>query len=267
MILFPNAKINLGLSIVSKRNDGYHELETIMYPIPVFDILEVTKSAQFQFFQSGLNVEGNLEDNLCVKTFRLMEKRYKIEPFGIHLRKQIPMGAGLGGGSADVAFLIRAINELSNLELSISEQQSIASELGSDCAFFITNDPQLAKGRGEILTSIELDLSNYWIKIIYPGIHISTKIAFENVYKSGFTGLESIITKPISDWKGTLKNDFENHIFDLFPEIETIKDKLYEEGAIYASLSGSGSTVYGLYENKPNENKHKNAIEVIAKLY
>jgi 4-diphosphocytidyl-2-C-methyl-D-erythritol kinase len=267
MILFPNAKINLGLSIISKRQDGYHELETVMYPIPIYDILEITKSDVFSFTQTGLTVYGNDEDNLCVKTFRLMEKRFNIEPLIMHLRKQIPMGAGLGGGSADVAFLIRGINELFLLNLSIKTQQELASELGSDCAFFIENKAQLAKGRGEILKPIDLDLSNYWIKIIHPGIHISTKAAFENVYISGLTGLESIISKPISKWKNKLSNDFETHIFRAHPEIERIKNDLCTEGAVYASMSGSGSTVYGIFNEKPVKTFENYATEVIEKLF
>lgn len=267
MILYPNAKINLGLSVVSKRSDGYHELETIMYPIPLFDILEITKSDRFTFIQTGLTVDGNDEDNLCVKAFRLLETRFNIEPLAIHLRKQIPMGAGLGGGSADVAFLIKGINQLLELKLSISDMQSLSSDLGSDCAFFIDNHCQLAIGRGEILTPVELDLSNYWIKIINTGIHISTKMAFENVHKSGFIGIESILKQPINTWREQLKNDFEVHIFKAYPEIEVIKNRLYSEGAIYAAMTGSGSTVYGLFSEKPDASFDNHSLGRIEKLF
>lgn len=252
MIFYPNAKINLGLSIIAKREDGYHALESILLPIDFVDILEITKSTDFEFLQTGLAVDGDLDSNLCVKAFHLMQSKFEIGNVRIHLRKQIPMGAGLGGGSADATFVIKGINELFELKLSDTEMQKMASELGSDCAFFVRNCPQLAEGRGEVLSDIDLDLKGMYLKIINPGIHISTKEAFSNVHKSGqFGHLIQEIKQPKENWKSKIQNDFEVHLFKAHPELERIKEACYSEGAFYASMSGSGSTMFALYEKEP----------------
>lgn len=267
MILFPNAKINIGLSIIEKRLDGYHELESVMMPIELYDILEITKSVDFEFIQTGLTVNGNLDDNLCVKAFQLMKTDFKIDNVRIHLRKQIPMGAGLGGGSADATFVLKGLNELFELNLSVAELQQLASQLGSDCAFFVENIPQLAKGRGEILNPFPLDLSGKYIKIINPGIHISTKEAFTNVVMSGKRdGLSVLSEATMNNWKNAVFNDFETHLFNLHPELKVIKEQLYDEGAVFASMSGSGSTIFGIFESLPVKSDKNYPLEEVLKL-
>jgi len=267
MILFPNAKINLGLSIISKRQDDYHELESIMLPIPLFDILEITKSKKFEFIQTGIKVDGDLNANLCVRAFEIMRAKFDISAVRIHLRKQIPMGAGLGGGSADATFVIKGLNELFHLDLSDAQMQELSSELGSDCAFFVRNCPQLAKGRGEILKDFELDLTGVYLKIIHPGIHISTKEAFSEVYKSGANNhLLDAISQPKHSWKDSIYNDFEKHLFVNHPDLLEIKTQCYSEGAFYASMSGSGSTMFGLYDSEPELSFEKFSLERIFKL-
>ena len=252
MIFFPHAKINIGLNIVEKRSDGYHELETVMLPIGIYDILEVTPSTEMVFKSSGLAIDVKAESNLCIKAYNAIRDKYDIPNVRIHLRKQIPMGGGLGGGSSDATFVIRALNQLFNLEMSILEMQKIAATIGSDCAFFVEDMPQLATGRGEILEQVNVNFWTYYLKVINPGIHISTKEAFTGVHKSGDKGkLIQSIQLPVEEWRDRIKNDFEVHIFDLYPELEEIKQQLYKEGAVYASMSGSGSTMYAVFKNKP----------------
>lgn len=253
MILYPPAKINIGLNIIEKRADGYHELETVMMPIPVYDVLEIIQSEQFEWKQSGAPVDGNEADNLCVKAFRLIQSIYGVGNVYMHLRKQIPMGAGLGGGSADAAYVIRGLNELFALNISIKKQQELAGQLGSDCPFFIGNSAQLATGRGEQLKTIHLDLSGYHLIVVKPSIHVNTRQAYSGVYISGDHGkLEQQLSQPIATWKQHIKNDFEEHLFLLYPELSEIKKSLYEAGAVYASMSGSGSALFGIFETVPN---------------
>ena len=261
MIAYPNAKINLGLNIVEKRSDGYHELETVMIPIPLYDILEITKTDTFEYVHSGIEIGGSLEDNLCVKAYHLIKENYSISPVRIHLRKQIPMGAGLGGGSSDASFVLKTLNELFELNLSIKTLQEFAGRLGSDCPFFVLNTPQIATGRGEILSEINLDLSGLFLKLAFPSIHISTKTAFSGVHISGdFGELASFILQPIETWQGTVKNDFEHHIFKEFPVLSHYKENFLKEKAVYASMSGSGSTVFGIYKEQPQNPKTQNGL-------
>src|SRR5690606_33994765 len=178
MILFPPAKINIGLNIVSKRTDGYHELESCMISIPLFDIIEIQPSKELKWMQSGLKIDSSIDDNLCIKAFRLLQTKYAIPNVTIHLRKQIPMGAGLGGGSADAAYVLKGLNKLFNLNISDQELANLAATLGSDCPFFIFDSAQMATGRGEILKSIALDLNGYHLVVIKPTIHINTKEAY-----------------------------------------------------------------------------------------
>ena len=255
MIVFPNSKINLGLRILQKRSDGYHNLETIFYPLPLKDILEVvpfkktphTPSTHFTI--SGINLTGDSNNNLCLEAYRIIKKDFPLlPPIQIHLHKSIPAGAGLGGGSADSAFTLKLLNQKFNLELSEKKLLEYASHLGSDCSFFIINKPCFATGRGELLETIDLDLSAYKFLVVNPGIHIDTGRAFLNVQPSAQgRSLKEIIYQPIKNWKAELNNDFENHVFRQFPQIGQIKDKLYAAGALYASMSGSGSTVYGIF--------------------
>lgn len=252
MILFPPAKINIGLNIVEKRTDGYHELETVMVELPLYDILEMMPSNHSEWKQSGLLIDEPSENNLCIKAFRLLQKHYPVGNVYMHLRKQIPMGAGLGGGSADAAYVIRGLNDLFSLNLSDEIQKEIAGELGSDCPFFIENTAQLATGRGEILQPVSLNLSGYSIILVKPNIHINTTQAYSGVHISGDKGsLEQQVSLPIDEWKQHIKNDFEQHIFQMHPYLAKIKSDLYAHGAAYVSMSGSGSTMYGIFKELP----------------
>ncbi len=255
MIVFPNCKINLGLSVLSKRSDGYHDLETIFYPLPLTDSLEIIENKQgsknhvFPFSNSGLAIPGNPASNLCVKAYRLLKKDFPALPaLLIHLHKVIPSGAGLGGGSADAAFALQVMNKMGKLRLSDKQLMSYAAELGSDCPFFIINKPCFAQGRGEILEEIALDLSGYRLVIVNPGIHVDTGRAFLDIRPAmQEKPLKEIITGPVERWKDELRNDFEKVIFPQYRRIVDIKDQFYSKGALYASMSGSGSTIFGIF--------------------
>jgi len=251
VIVFPNCKINLGLRIIRKREDNYHDLETIFYSLPFFDILEIIRSEdQTPFTTSGLIIDAEPENNLCIKAYTLLKKDFPSLPaVKMHLHKAIPTGAGLGGGSADAAFTLKLLNEKFVLGLSKDQLMSYALHLGSDCPFFIINKPAFATGRGEILEEIKLDLSSYKFVVINPGIHISTAQAFSGITPAlPPTSLKQIIQQPIEAWKDELINDFEKNIFVQYAEIKIIKEKLYSNGAVYAAMSGSGSTVFGIFE-------------------
>ena len=254
MICFPSCKINLGLRITQKRADGFHALETVFYPITLTDALEIiiepeTSAAPITFTSSGLTINGDPSDNLCFKAYGLLKKDYPTIPnIKMHLHKKIPMGAGLGGGSSDGAFTLVALNQLFNLQLSEQALLDYALQLGSDCPFFILNTPAFATGRGEILTPTTVNLNGYSIIIVNPGIAISTKLAFSLITpKIQETNLAAIIQQPISTWKDELINDFEQPIFNSFPELANIKETLYQKGAVYVSMTGTGSTVYGIF--------------------
>jgi 4-diphosphocytidyl-2-C-methyl-D-erythritol kinase len=252
MILFPPAKINLGLNVLHKRADNYHELDSCMMSIPFTDVLEILPAKEFSFVQTGNSIPGSIEDNLCVKAYNLMVEKYSIQPVYIHLRKEIPMGAGLGGGSADAAFVLRGINDLYQLKCSIEELQELAATLGSDCPYFIKNEAQIAKGRGEVLSSCNLNLKGYYLKLINPGIHIGTKEAYDGiVFNENNQSVKSIVEGPILNWREVLKNDFETTAFVNHPVLSQIKEQMYSDGAIYASMSGSGSTMYGIFWDEP----------------
>lgn len=259
MIVFPNCKINLGLHILRKRADGYHDLETVFYPVRFTDILELipertTTDQQVNYAQSGLDIQGNPLDNLCVKAYLLLKKDYPaLPPVKMHLHKVIPTGAGLGGGSADAAFTLQLLNDYFKLGLSTDQLLHYALSLGSDCPFFILNKPAYATGRGELLEPVSVDLTGYTLVIINPGIHVPTAQAFAGIRPAQpERSLKEIIALPVSSWAYELINDFEKPIFYQYPEIAAIKDELYRAGAVYASMSGSGSTVYGLFaDGKP----------------
>jgi 4-diphosphocytidyl-2-C-methyl-D-erythritol kinase len=253
MIAFPNCKINLGLSIVAKRPDGYHELETIFYPVALTDIVEVIHSNDpdnpIQFTSTGLEVPGNRNQNLCVKAFEILKKDFPTLPnVKIHLHKHIPMGAGLGGGSSDATAVLKLINQQFNLGLNNTQLVDYAAQLGSDCAFFVYDNAYHATGRGEILQPSNCDLSNYQMVLIHPGIHISTAWAFNQLTPSSKEkSIAEIVAQPIEQWKENLINDFELPIIQAHPTIGEIKNLLYEKGAIYASMSGSGSSLFGIF--------------------
>lgn len=254
MVIFPNSKINLGLNIVGKRSDGYHDIETVFLPLQLKDAIEIIENESFQFSTSGLSIDGEQEKNLCVKAFHLLKKYFPQLPnVQMHLHKAIPMGAGLGGGSADGAFALKLLDKKFDLLLSEKQLMNYALQLGSDCPFFILNKPCYAKGRGEILEQLDLDLSAFKIVIIHPNIHISTAWAFSQLsgrlqQPDNYKRIKEVIKQPIRTWKEELKNDFEEAVFIQHPEIKNIKAALYKAGAIYASMSGSGSVVYGIFE-------------------
>jgi 4-diphosphocytidyl-2-C-methyl-D-erythritol kinase len=254
MILFPPAKVNLGLNVRHKRVDGYHEIETCMVCVPFYDVLEILPADEFTFTQSGIVVPGNKDTNLCVKAYRLMAERFNLPAVWIHLRKEIPMGAGLGGGSSDATYTLKGLNELFNLGCTARELEELAAQLGSDCPFFVESLPKIATGRGEILTEFPLDLAGNYIKIVYPAIHVNTRNAFAGLVLSGEKQepLESVLSGEQEKWKATLKNSFEHSVFKEHPLLAMIKKELYEEGAWYAAMSGSGSAIIGLYKNLPS---------------
>lgn len=252
MILFPPAKINLGLKVLFKREDGYHEIESCMLPIPVCDVLEILPSDHFEFRMSGLLIDGDPEQNLCIRAFRLLQKDFGITNVYMHLQKNIPMGAGLGGGSSDAAYVLKGLNTFFGLNISNEKLKDLAACLGSDCPFFIDEVPQIANGRGEVLEAVKVDLSSYFIKVVHPEIHVGTAEAYQGVhFSTPDPTIKEILALPINEWNDKLLNDFEKSIFTKYPEIKAIKDKMYAEGAIYASMSGSGSSVFGLYEKEP----------------
>jgi 4-diphosphocytidyl-2-C-methyl-D-erythritol kinase len=248
MILYPNAKINLGLNILSKRDDGFHNLISVFYPLHnYFDILEIVPATKFLFTTSGLNIPG--KTNLCEKAYALMNSKYNINPIHIHLHKNIPIGSGLGGGSSDASYVLKGINQLFNLNIDNCTLQKISLEIGADCPFFIQNKVKLISGIGDVMNDIDLDISEYEIRVINTGIHISTKEAFsEIVCDNTNNSLQNLAFLPIEKWKYSITNDFEKNIFNKYPKIKESKQKLYDSGAIYSSMTGTGSAVYGVFK-------------------
>lgn len=255
MISFPNAKINIGLNIVEKRADGFHNIESVMYPVGLCDSLEIIENTEegaerITITTSGIDIPGNTDDNLCYYAYHAISADYPLPNIKVHLHKHIPVGAGLGGGSADAAFFIRLLNDKFDLGLAWGEMHHYAKQLGSDCSFFISNKPAFAEGKGDEYESLNMSLRGYHVALIYPNIHINTAKAYSGVTpKQPTRSLESdILNLPVAEWKDYIHNDFEDSIFPHQPEIKAIKDKLYEEGAVYASMSGSGSAVYGIFK-------------------
>jgi len=250
MITFPCAKINIGLNIVERLTTGYHALETVMIPIPLYDVLEILPAETFSFQQSGLNIDGDIDNNLCVKAFNMMKSQYKIGNVYMHLHKRIPFGAGLGGGSSDATSVVKVLNTLFKLNLNAEEFKKLVAQLGSDCAFFVNHIPQLATGRGEILQALNnLSLKNYILVVVKPEIYISTQNAYSKAHVSGEQGrLFLDIQKSLTEWKHCIKNDFETSVFKEFVQLKQIKEHLYSKGALYASMSGSGAAMYGFFE-------------------
>lgn len=253
MVSFPPCKINLGLQVIEKRSDGYHNLETCFYPVPWTDILEIVPSEQFSFDLSGDVIPGDANDNLCVKAYRLLATEYNLPPVSIHLHKIIPTGAGLGGGSADAAHTLRSINNLFHLNIDQEKLSVFAAQLGSDCAFFVQDKPMIGTGRGEILKPApDVSLVNKFLVIVKPAIHVSTAEAYAGITPRRADKLLSNILseEPIDRWKTVLINDFEKSVFAKYPAIALIKEKLYQQGATYASMSGSGAAVFGIFEER-----------------
>lgn len=256
MVTFPNCKINLGLYVTAKRADGYHDLATIFFPVDLKDALEIIprKDELVVLHNSGLPVQGSESDNLCIKAWHLVKARYsQITGVDIYLHKAIPMGAGLGGGSADGAFMLRMLNDLFQLQMPETELMELALALGSDCPFFIYNKPCFATGRGELIEPTNIDLSAYKIVLINPGVHINTSFAFAQIKPAeALFDLRTLYSFPVETWKDCCINIFEAGVAREYPVIQSIKDELYQQGAVYASMTGSGSTVYGLFHQDQN---------------
>ncbi len=252
MISFPNAKINIGLNVVSKREDGYHNLETIFYPVKLADALEIVQADKTEFTASGIEIDGKAENNLVFKAYTILQKDFNLPPVKLHLHKKVPFGAGLGGGSADAAFTLKMLNDYFKLGLPDSKLENYAGQIGADCAFFIQNKPTFAHGIGNQFEPINIDLSGFNIVIIKPPFSVSTPEAYRNIIPAKpIFSLKQIENLPIEDWRDFIRNDFEASVFPIYPEIEALKNKLYELGATYSSMSGSGSAVFGIFRHLP----------------
>ena len=258
MIVFPNAKINIGLNVVSKREDGYHNLETIFFPVKLADALEFAEAEETALTTSGIKIDGELEQNLILKAYRLLQSDFNLPPLRFHLHKVIPFGAGLGGGSSDAAFTLKMLNEYFNLDLTQQKLELYAAQIGADCPFFILNKPTFATGIGNKFHNIELNLSDYEIVILKPDFFISTLEAYRNVIpRNPKFRLTEIIKTPVNDWKNLIVNDFEKSVIPKYPQIAELKQLLYDLGAGFASMSGSGSAVYGIFRHLPTDLEKK----------
>jgi 4-diphosphocytidyl-2-C-methyl-D-erythritol kinase len=261
MICFPNAKINIGLNITGRRSDGFHNIETIIFPVELCDILEFIKDRNqgdhdYRISCTGIDLKIKPEDNICIKAYRLLKSIYDLPKISIHLHKIIPAGAGLGGGSSDAASMLKNLNKVFHLNISNKLLQEYAFKLGSDCPFFINNKPVFAYEKGDKFMEINLDLRGYHIVIVYPDIQISTGKAYSKAFiKSPEKSLRDAVKLPVKEWKNVIHNYFENTIFPKYPEIRSIKKELYNMGAIYASMSGSGSALYGIFDSVPEIKK------------
>jgi 4-diphosphocytidyl-2-C-methyl-D-erythritol kinase len=253
MLIFPNAKINIGLNILSKREDGYHNIETLFLPVKgLTDALEFIPAERTVFTVSGLSIEGTPPENMVLKAYNLLQQRFKLPPLAIHLHKFIPSGAGLGGGSSDASFMLYGLKDFFNLQIQRKEMIELCSQIGSDCAFFILNEPAFGSGKGEILQPVTLKLHGKHFMIIKPPFSISTKDAYGAIQVSRpAQNLQNLIHQPIGEWKYAIGNDFEPYAFKQFPELEKIKSSMYAMGAVYASMSGSGSAIFGIFEELP----------------
>ncbi len=257
MIRFPNAKINIGLNITRRRADGYHDIETVFYPIGWKDALEIVPSEQSNegcsYHGSGLNIDCSPEKNLVFKAYALLKNDFPLPPVDIYLHKVIPYGAGLGGGSSDAASMLLLLNEWANLGLTLDELAVYASKLGADCSFFIYNKPLFAQGIGNLFEPLELSLAGYYLVLVKPPVFVSTAEAYASVTPTlPEVSLKELLKMPVREWKGRVNNDFEESVFARSPLIREIKEQLYLSGALYASMSGSGSSVYAIFAQEPD---------------
>ena len=271
MIVYPNAKINIGLNVVEKRPDGYHNLETVFYPIDLQDILEIhliekdAPACGYKLKVTGTVLDGSPEDNLVVRAFKLLKEKFDLPPVSLGLYKHIPTGAGLGGGSSDAAFTIKTLNDRFKLGLTTLEMEGMCARLGADCAFFIQNKPVFATGIGEVFHPIKMDLQYKQIVLVKPDVFVSTKDAYARVeVKHPQRRLPELLSQPIETWKDTVVNDFEKSVFAKYPEIAAIKDKMYDLGALYASMSGSGACVFGIFDD-PVENLDEHFVGMFCR--
>jgi 4-diphosphocytidyl-2-C-methyl-D-erythritol kinase len=251
MVDFAHAKINLGLNILRRREDGYHELETVFYPVDLSDIIEVVPSQNFDLVVTGMDLDIEIEENLVFRAYTMLKSRYNFSYVHIFLHKQIPFGGGLGGGSSDAATVLKLLNEIFELGLSYEQLAEFAVKIGADCKFFLNPRPMYATGIGDILEPVDLDLSEFNIVIVKPGFNISTRRAYSLVRPIEHKqSLKEIISLPVSMWRDRLENDFERFLFNHYPQLKQIKEQMYEMGALYSSVTGSGSAVYGIFEDK-----------------
>ena len=258
MVRFPNSKINLGLRITAKRNDGFHDIESLFYPLPLTDAAEIIistdppagESTLFECIQSGLPIPGDPQDNLCIRAWRRLYHDYpRMPPMKMYLVKAIPVGAGLGGGSSDAIATLQLLNDLLSLNIDDKQMTDYALELGSDCPFFLQNQPALASGRGEILEPFRSVLAGKLLVLVTPGIHVSTAWAFSKIQSSlPSVKVRDIVNAPLDQWKDQLINDFEGPVFEKFPVLKEIKEQFYSSGAVYAAMTGTGSAIYGIYQ-------------------
>ncbi|MBX2982145.1 MAG: 4-(cytidine 5'-diphospho)-2-C-methyl-D-erythritol kinase [Flavobacteriales bacterium] len=257
MLVFPFAKINLGLQVLRKRPDGYHDIRSAMLPIPLCDALEAVvdesvPAGELRFVRTGIPVPGDPSSDLCMKAVDQVRKLRDLPGLRMHLHKAVPTGAGLGGGSSDAAHTLLLLDRLLGLQLSPEELRTMATALGSDCAFFLQDNPQLAEGRGEMLSPLHVNLHDHWIVVVHPGIHVSTAAVYGNMrLRSQHADLRELLTAPIASWQGTVVNDMEEYVFAKHPAIGAIKEELLAKGASYAAMSGSGSSVFGVFSKKP----------------
>lgn len=268
MIVFPCAKINLGLNIVSNRDDGYHNLETVFYPVPLYDALEIKymdpkfpSDVPCDLKITGIDLDCDEQWNLVIRAYNLLAEDYELPRVHAHLMKRIPTGAGLGGGSSDGAYMIRLLDERFRLNIGIAEMERYAARLGADCAFFITAEPMYATGIGNILAPVDDSigfLKGLYIAIVKPGISVSTVEAYRQIKpKKPAKCCLDIVRQPIETWREELTNDFEPPVFAAHPELGDIKEKLYDMGAIFAQMSGSGSAIYGIFKEAPENIEDK----------
>ena len=248
MVSFPNAKINLGLHVVARRPDGFHNIESCFYPVGWTDVLEIIEAEALQFSSSGRPIPGEAAHNLCLKAYAALQQDFDLPPVHIHLHKVIPIGAGLGGGSADAAFAVKLLNHKFALGLTPERMEDYVRPLGSDCAFFIRNKPLYCYEKGDRFADIDVDLQGYWIGLVNPGLHVSTPEAYAGMTaRPPAVPLRDVLARPVEAWQDALQNDFERTVFAKYPAIAAVKVQLYAAGAVYASMSGSGATVYGIF--------------------
>ncbi|RPI42285.1 MAG: 4-(cytidine 5'-diphospho)-2-C-methyl-D-erythritol kinase [Bacteroidetes bacterium] len=257
MILFSPAKINIGLQVIERRADGYHNLRSVMVPVPLFDMIEIVQapatSRGIEISLSGTGFDTGEGGNLCARAYERLAAETFLPPVRLHLHKQIPVGAGLGGGSSNASLTLRGLNRLAKPPLTADRLLGISSSLGSDCPFFMHSGMMMLEGRGEILSPVSLNLDHLVLVLLYPGIHVSTAEAFAGIRPAiPAENLSDLILLPVDEWKGRVVNDFENHIFKRYPLLAEIRDALYSRGALYASMSGSGSSIYGFFPSPPH---------------
>ena len=262
MVSFPPCKINLGLNVIRKRTDGYHDISTCFYPVPWNDVLEIVPAKSFSFSTSGIFMPGPAADNLCVRAYHLLKKDFDLKPVAIHLMKVVPIGAGLGGGSADGAYTLKVLDEIFSLAITKEKLRDYSAALGSDCPFFIDPRPMKGSGRGEILADVNLSLKGKFLVIVKPEVQISTADAFAGITpKQPTEDVNAIVEHhALHEWKDMLVNDFESPVFRRFPVISALKQKLYAFGAVYASMSGSGSAVFGIFDDEVDLKKEFESV-------